>query len=137
VMSREKRLFSIGSARNATCAISKQWAVSIWPTTRWLSLNWRRSLAEKFTRAALRYRKEENDDETVCAKNRAVNHARCASFWRCVVLEEQRHGESEQDRLLDLHDASFGARKGTREMSHLFDGSCPGHERKHHPGGLE
>src|SRR5438045_9661250 len=95
-MSREKRLFSIGSARNATCAISKQWAVSIWPTTRWLSLNWRRSLAEKFTRAALRYRKEENDDETVCAKNRAVNSARCASFLCCVVFEVSGIWEREQ-----------------------------------------
>src|SRR5436190_14028609 len=133
-MSREKRLFSIGSARNATCAISKQWAVSIWPTTRWLSLNWRRSLAEKFTRGALRYRKEENDDEAVCAKNGAIDYACCASFWRHVLLEEERHGAAEQDRLLDVHNASFGTRKETREMSHLLDGPCAGDEAERNAG---
>src|SRR5438093_2428229 len=83
------------------------------------------------------YRRGGNHDEAVSAKDCAVGHARCASFWRCVVLEEQLHGETEQDRLLDVHNASFGARKGTREMSHLFDGYCPGHERKRHPSGLE
>ncbi len=53
------------------------------------------------------------------------------------MLEDQRHGEPEQDRLLDVHDASVGAREGPWEMSNLFDGSCPGHEREHNPDGLE
>jgi hypothetical protein len=55
-------------------------------------------------------------------------------LWRCVVLEEQRHGETEQDRLLDVHNASIGARKGTRQMSHLLDGSCASDEGERNPG---
>src|SRR5438093_8906851 len=46
------------------------------------------------------YRRGGNHDEAVSAKDCAVGHARCASFWRCVVLKEQLHGETEQDRLL-------------------------------------
>src|SRR5947208_12337699 len=122
-MSREKRRFSIGSAHNATCATSKRWGASIWHTIKWPSLSWRQSLAQTFTRRRQHHRRGGNHDEAVSAKDCAVGHARCASFWRCVVLEEQLHGETEQDRLLDVHNASFGARKGTREMSHLFDGS--------------
>src|SRR5438094_1443631 len=127
-MSLEKLRFSIGSACSATCAISKQWAVSIWPTTRWLSLNWRRSSAEKFTRGALRYRKEGNRDETVSAKNRAAGHARCFFLRRHVLLKGRRHGKAKQRRLLHLHDAPVGAREGAREMPHLLDGSRARHE---------
>jgi hypothetical protein len=38
---------------------------------------------------------EGNDDEAVSAKDCAVGHARCASFRRRVLLEEQHHGETE------------------------------------------
>src|SRR5215813_13759559 len=108
-MNLERRLFSIGSALNAICAISKPWGGSIWPTTRWLSLSWRRSSAEKFTRRARRYRKEENNHETNHATNRAVDHACYFSRWGRVVFEEKPYGKTKRRRLLHLHDASFGA----------------------------
>src|SRR5206468_8710105 len=122
-MSREKRRFSIGSAHNATCATSKPWDASIWRITKWPSLSWRQSLAQTFIRQRKPYRKEGNRHETISAKDCAVDHAGCASFWRCAVLEEQLHGNTEQDRLLDVHNASFGAFEGSREVSHLLDGS--------------
>src|SRR5882724_7368455 len=113
-MSREKRRFSIGSARNATCATSKQWRVSIWPTTRWLSLSWRQSLAQTFIRQRKPYRKEGTRHETVDAKNRVVSHAGCASLRRHVLLKGRRHGKTKQRRLLHLHDAPVGAFERSR-----------------------
>src|SRR5215813_15622592 len=133
-MSREKRRFSIGSARSETCAISKQWGVSIWPTTRWLSLSWRRSSVENFTRHARRYRKEENDHEADHATNRAVDHACYFSRWGGVVFEEKPYGKTKRRRSLHLHDASFGAGEGAWEMSNLLHGSRAGHERRGNPG---
>src|SRR5437667_12007427 len=107
-MSREKRRFSIGSARNATCATSKRWGASIWHTIKSLSLSWRQSLAQTFIRQRKPYRNEANEDETLCAKICAVSHAGCASLRRHVLLKEEAHG-IEQCRLLDLHHASVGA----------------------------
>src|SRR5438094_443207 len=120
-MSREKQRFSIGSARNATCATSKRWGASIWHTIKSLSLSWRQSVAQTFT--GHRYRKERNRDETVYAKNRAVSHARCSSLRRHVLLKRRLHGKTKQRRLLHLHDASFGAFQGSWKMPHLLDGS--------------
>src|SRR6266496_4993285 len=122
-MSREKRRFSIGLARNATCATSKRWGASIWRTTKWLSLSWRQSSAQKFIQPRQRYRKKGNRNETVYGKNCAVSHARCASLRRPVLLKRKRHGKSKQRRLLHLHNAPFGAFKGSWKMPHLLDGS--------------
>src|SRR6266566_675856 len=113
-MSREKQRFSIGSARNATCATSKRWGASIWLTTKWLSLSWRQSSAQTFIRPRQRYRKEGNRDETVYSKNRAVSNARCSSLRRHVLLKRRRRGKTEQHRLLHLHDAPVGAFEGSR-----------------------
>src|SRR5438067_3969188 len=122
-MSREKRRFSIGSVHNATCATSKRWLASIWHTIKSLSLSWRQSLAQMFIRQRQRYRKERNRDETVYAKNRAVSHARCSSLRRHVLLKRRRYGKTKQRRLLHLHDAPVGAFEGSRQVSHLLDGS--------------
>src|SRR5437762_8368726 len=127
-MSREKRRFSIGSARNATCATSKLWGASIWHTIKWPSLSWRQSLAQTFIRQRMPYRKEGNRHETVYAKNRVVSHAGCASLRRHVLLKGRRHGKTKQRRLLHLHDAPVGAFEGSRKMSHLLDGSRAGDE---------
>src|SRR5207244_13636942 len=92
-MSREKRRFSTGSAHNATCATSKRWGASIWLTIKSLSLSWRQSLAQTFIRQRQRYRKEGNRDETVCAKNRAVSHARSIAFRCDFVRKKGRLGK--------------------------------------------
>src|SRR6266516_4948841 len=122
-MSREKQRFSIGSARNATCATSKSWEASIWSITKWLSLSWRQSSAQKFIQPRQRYRKKGNRNETVYGKNCAVSHARCAALRRHVLLKRKRHGKSKQRRLLHLHDAPVGAFERSWKMPHLLDGS--------------
>jgi hypothetical protein len=71
-------------------------------------------------------RKEGTPDENAHAKNHSVAPARCAAFQRVVVHEERLLGKTEQHRLLDLHDAPFRAREGSRQMSHLLDGSRAG-----------
>src|SRR5882724_5454772 len=113
-MSREKRLFSIGSAHNATCATSKPWDASIWRITKWPSLSWRQSLAQTFIRQRKPYQKEGNRHETVYAKNRVVSHAGCASLWRHVLLKGRRHWKTKHRRLLHLHNAPVGAFEGSR-----------------------
>src|SRR6266446_7981556 len=122
-MSREKRRFSIGSAHNATCATSKRWGASIWHTIKWPSPSWRQSLAQTFIRQRKPYRKEGNRHETVYAKNRVVSHAGCVSLRRHVLLKGRCHWKTKQRRLLHLHDALVGAFEGSRQVSHLLDGS--------------
>src|SRR5215468_8795120 len=129
-MSQEKRRFSIGSARNATCAISKQWGVSIWPTTRWLSLSWRQSSARSFTRCHANHRNEGNIHEDICTRNHSPVCARCAFFRREFVHEKGRLRKTERRRLLHLHDAPVGAFNGSWKMSYLLDGSRAGDEKK-------
>src|SRR5437016_8930971 len=105
-MSREKRRFSIGSVHKGTCAISKPWDASIWRTIKWQSQKWRQSSAQTFTRRRQRHRRGGNRDEAVSAKDCDLGHARCASFWRYVMLEERRReaiaatGGRAQDQIL-------------------------------------
>src|SRR5262249_36647357 len=122
-MSRLKRRFSIGLPRNATCVISKQWGASIWRIIKPRLQNWRQSSAQTFTRPRHHYRREANDGETVCAKNCTVDRCRRTSLWCRLLLEEGRQRYTERRRLLYLHDAPVGAFEGTRQMSHLRDGS--------------
>src|SRR5215831_12456305 len=127
-MSREKRPFSIGSARNATYVISKRWDVSIWPTTRKLSLSWKRSSARTFTRLRSGHQKEGSLHEDVYTKHHGAACARCVVRGREFVHKKGRLRKTEQRRLLHLHDASIGAREGTWKMSNLLDGSDAGDE---------
>src|SRR6266571_4601181 len=122
-MSRERQRFSIGSAHNATCAISKRWSASIWHTIKSLSLSWRQSSARMFIQPTRTYRNEEIPDENGYAKNHSVARARSAAFQCDFVRKKGCLGKSQQRRLLDLHDAPVGAFEGSWEMPHLLDGS--------------
>src|SRR5437762_7758256 len=78
-------------------------------------------------------------------QNEAAIPQSCFPFGNCPiaacdharVLETRwRRRQRWQRRLLDMHNASFGTREGTRKMSYLFDGPCAGDEGERNPSAL-
>src|SRR5205807_7801045 len=101
-------------------------------TTRPRLRNWKPSLARNSTEDLTNALKPKGTpDEDLHAKNHIVDRTRCAAVWRGVMRKKSRIRETEQCRLLHLHDAPLGEIAGSeREMSHLRNGSGAGDEEK-------
>src|ERR1700757_1286916 len=133
-MNRGKRRFSTGLRLSEFCATSQRRLACPSVFTRWPSGNWKQSSGLSFIRCPpihLNRKPNENESAEIFQQNHSSHRAAHAA--RHGFMLERADGEGQQHRLLDVHNASIGARKGTRQMSHLFDGSCASHEGERNP----